>query len=294
MAAAARSSSSSVQLLVQQDQRRVHARKDGQRWAARRGQARTCSQTSVARQLTRVCQLGRMPGRRTHDEPSADAAEQSLRERRSRRRAGADLQEQVRAQPADAEAARVPVSAAVRARPVGARAQPAERRRRASTPARSRWRRCTARRCAARRCAREVFAGQEVADGLRRAGAVAGAADRVAARRRARRAPAQAERAARARVRGGADRRPATIDGQPFEWIADADMRLGPVLRGGDQRPLLLGAVRAADAGSTSRRPPTCATWSGCRRTSQFANGGESVALIPTRYPGSEAVGRRR
>ena len=46
----------------------------------------------------------------------------------------AQLQEQVRARPADAQAAHLPVPAAVRARPVGARAEPARRSPPSSTP----------------------------------------------------------------------------------------------------------------------------------------------------------------
>ena len=48
-------------------------------------------------------------------------------------------------------------------------------------------------------------------------------------RRRPRRAARSPRSCGRARSRRRRPR-PATIDGQPFEWIADADSRLGPVL----------------------------------------------------------------
>ena len=93
----------------------------------------------------------------------------------------------------------------------------------------ARWRRCTARRCAARRSATRsspaskspmVFGEPEqwlallIESLLRRRP------------RRGRRSPRSCG-CARSRRRRP---RAATIDGQPFEWIADADSRLGPVL----------------------------------------------------------------
>ena len=96
----------------------------------------------------------------------------------------------------------------------------------------------------------------QVADDPRRAGRVAGAADRVAA---ASQAWASAPRRrncgcvrSRTRRRSGGD-----IDGAPFEWIADADSRLGPVLEAIINGALLLGAVlapRRIDA-RAARRP---------------------------------------
>ena len=70
---------------------------------------------------------------------------------------------------------------------------------------------------------------QEVADDLRPARSVARAADRVAAA-----SPAAASTSDRSELRAQAfDEAPASpgdIDGRPFAWIADADSRLGPVL----------------------------------------------------------------
>ena len=57
------------------------------------------------------------------------------------------------------------------------------------------------------------------------------------------------------------------LDGTAFEWIADADMRLGPVCEA-----IINGRYylirRAGSPESTWRRPSICATWSGRRRTS--------------------------
>jgi type VI secretion system protein ImpE len=77
------------------------------------------------------------------------------------------------------------------------------------------------------------------------------------------------------------------IDGAPFEWIADADMRLGPVLEAiveGRYYWVPLSRIARIDID-----PPTDLrdiVWLPASLT--FTNGGSSVALIPTRYPGSE------
>jgi len=78
------------------------------------------------------------------------------------------------------------------------------------------------------------------------------------------------------------------IDDQPFEWIADADARLGPMLEtiiSGRYYWVPFNRIREirieapADLRDTVWMPAYF-TW---------ANGGESVGLIPTRYPGSHA-----
>jgi type VI secretion system protein ImpE len=77
------------------------------------------------------------------------------------------------------------------------------------------------------------------------------------------------------------------INGQPFEWIADADSRLGPVLEA-----VLNGRyywVPFSRISSIAVEPPEDLrdmVWTPAHF--QFENGGEAVALIPTRYPGSE------
>jgi type VI secretion system protein ImpE len=80
------------------------------------------------------------------------------------------------------------------------------------------------------------------------------------------------------------------IDGRPFTWIADADSRLGPVLEA-----VINGRyywVPFSRLAKIELEPPSDLrdmVWTAARL--QFENGGESVALIPTRYPGSESAG---
>ncbi|MBL4767882.1 MAG: virulence protein SciE type [Rhodobacteraceae bacterium] len=77
------------------------------------------------------------------------------------------------------------------------------------------------------------------------------------------------------------------IDGKPFEWIADADMRLGPVLEviiNGRYFWLPFTAISQLTVDEpTDLRD---AVWTAATLT--LVNGGEVVALIPTRYPGTE------
>ncbi len=79
-----------------------------------------------------------------------------------------------------------------------------------------------------------------------------------------------------------------TLDGQPFAWLADADPRLGPMLEAvvngryywiPFQRIRTIVLEQPADLRDCVWMP-TRFTW---------ANGGETVGLIPARYPGSEA-----
>ncbi|MFH5773304.1 type VI secretion system accessory protein TagJ [Paracoccus broussonetiae] len=83
------------------------------------------------------------------------------------------------------------------------------------------------------------------------------------------------------------DSAPATsgeADGTAFTWIADADMRLGPVLEATiDGKYYWLPFDRLS---AVRIEPPTDLrdrVWMPANLT--FANGGETVALIPTRYP---------
>jgi len=78
------------------------------------------------------------------------------------------------------------------------------------------------------------------------------------------------------------------IDGQPFEWIADADPRLGPVVEAVVNGAYywvpfhLIRTLRIEEPADLRDLVwmPAQFTW---------ANGGGSVGLIPTRYPGSES-----
>lgn len=79
-----------------------------------------------------------------------------------------------------------------------------------------------------------------------------------------------------------------SIDGQPFEWIADADMRLGPVCEA-----IINGRYYWVPFDRLSKidlEAPTDlrdVVWMPAHF--QFDNGGESVGLIPTRYTDSES-----
>jgi type VI secretion system protein ImpE len=78
-----------------------------------------------------------------------------------------------------------------------------------------------------------------------------------------------------------------TLNGTPFEWIADADSRLGPMLE-----VLLSGAyywVPMHRIASVTVEPPSDArdlVWLPAQF--RWTNGGEAMGLIPVRYAGSE------
>lgn len=79
-----------------------------------------------------------------------------------------------------------------------------------------------------------------------------------------------------------------TVDGQRFEWLADADTRLGPILEAiinGRYYWIPLHRLR----GIHIDEPADLRDRVWMPATLTFANEGETVALIPTRYPGSEA-----
>lgn len=77
------------------------------------------------------------------------------------------------------------------------------------------------------------------------------------------------------------------IDGQPFEWIMDADSRLGPVLEACvNGNYYWVPFARLAKIVFDPPEDLRDCVWMPAQLT--FANGGESVALVPTRYPGSQ------
>lgn len=81
-----------------------------------------------------------------------------------------------------------------------------------------------------------------------------------------------------------------TIDGQPFAWIADADSRLGPVLEAViNGRYYWVPFSRLARISIEEPADLRDLVWMPAHF--QFDNGGETVALIPTRYAGSEQSG---
>jgi type VI secretion system protein ImpE len=80
---------------------------------------------------------------------------------------------------------------------------------------------------------------------------------------------------------------PGTIDGLAFEWIADADMRLGPILEA-----IVNGRYYWIPFSRLSRididEPADLRDVVWMPTHFEFSNGGDTVGLIPSRYPGSE------
>jgi type VI secretion system protein ImpE len=78
------------------------------------------------------------------------------------------------------------------------------------------------------------------------------------------------------------------IDGRPFEWLADADSRLGPVMEAIiNGRYYWVPFSRVSKVTLEAPEDLRDLVWMPAHL--QFDNGGESLALIPTRYPGSES-----
>ncbi len=78
------------------------------------------------------------------------------------------------------------------------------------------------------------------------------------------------------------------VNGAPFEWIADADPRLGPMLEGVvNGRYYWIPFHRIAEIRTEEPEDLRDLVWMPAEL--KWTNGGEAVALIPTRYPGSEA-----
>jgi len=87
---------------------------------------------------------------------------------------------------------------------------------------------------------------------------------------------------------------PGQADGQAFAWLADADSRLGPVLEiiiNGRYGWLPLVHVRRDphQIAQIDHRLDVDLVWVPAHI--QFINGGETVALMPSRYAGSGATG---
>lgn len=78
-----------------------------------------------------------------------------------------------------------------------------------------------------------------------------------------------------------------TIDGRDFAWIADADPRLGPMLE-----TIVNGRYYWVPFERLSNieieKPVDLRDIAWLPVTLTFTNGGQSVAFVPTRYPGSE------
>jgi type VI secretion system protein ImpE len=80
------------------------------------------------------------------------------------------------------------------------------------------------------------------------------------------------------------------LNGQPFEWIADADMRLGPVFEAivnGKYFWIPFASIRRLDIDPPSDLRDS--VWMPAQLT--VASGGQMVALLPSRYPGTAERG---
>ncbi|MGZ8210686.1 MAG: type VI secretion system accessory protein TagJ [Burkholderiales bacterium] len=78
-----------------------------------------------------------------------------------------------------------------------------------------------------------------------------------------------------------------TLNGSAFEWIADADMRLGPVLEAViNGRYYWVPFGRLARIAIEEPEDLRDVVWTPAHL--MLENGGEAYALVPTRYPGTE------
>ena len=74
----------------------------------------------------------------------------------------------------------------------------------------------------------------------------------------------------------------------PFEWIADADPRLGPMLEAiVNGRYFWIPFQNIASIDIEAPRDLRDLVWTPVRFV--WANGGDAVGFIPTRYPGSQS-----
>lgn len=80
---------------------------------------------------------------------------------------------------------------------------------------------------------------------------------------------------------------PGRIGGVDFEWIADADSRIGPMCEAiVDGKYVWIPFERLAALTVEQPTDLRDLIWAGVKL--RFSNGGDTVALVPTRYPGSE------
>lgn len=92
--------------------------------------------------------------------------------------------------------------------------------------------------------------------------------------------------ALRAQAFESAPASPGSIDGARFDWLADADGRLGPVLEAiVNGRYFWIPFMRIARIEIDAPADLRDAVWTAATFT--WTNGAQTVGLIPTRYPGS-------
>lgn len=79
-----------------------------------------------------------------------------------------------------------------------------------------------------------------------------------------------------------------TLDGEPFEWIADADTRLGPMLEAVIKgRYFWIPFTRIKQVSFEAPSDLRDMVWTPAEFI--WTNGGQQVGFVPTRYPGSES-----
>ena len=80
---------------------------------------------------------------------------------------------------------------------------------------------------------------------------------------------------------------PGTINDQPFEWIADADSRLGPIIETIiDGKYYWVPFFRVRSIRTEPPQDLRDLVWTAAQFV--WANGGESPGFIPNRYPGTQ------
>ena len=78
-----------------------------------------------------------------------------------------------------------------------------------------------------------------------------------------------------------------TVNGKPFEWIADADTRLGPILEAVvEQKYFWVPFTRIKAIRVEEPKALRNMVWAEAQFT--WTNGGQAPGLIPTRYAGTE------
>jgi len=79
------------------------------------------------------------------------------------------------------------------------------------------------------------------------------------------------------------------INGKPFEWLADADTRLGPILEAiVDRKYFWVPMTRIQAVRVEEPKALRNMVWAEAQFT--WSNGGQAPGLIPTRYAGSEGA----
>ena len=82
-----------------------------------------------------------------------------------------------------------------------------------------------------------------------------------------------------------------TIDGKPFEWIADADSRLGPVCEAiVDGKYYWVPFERLASVKVDAPSDLRDVVWASAQL--EFTTGAKQIALLPARYPGTESASK--